>query len=89
MKRSARASEIDRPVCRLACSPTPATIGESSNRNRATSWCLDGLMNIARTLDCSSAEALGIQLVAALGAFRGGAEPLDDETIIVMRRTDI
>ena len=49
----------------------------------------DGLMNIARTLDCSSAEALGIQLVAALGAFRGDAEPLDDETIIVMRRNDI
>jgi sigma-B regulation protein RsbU (phosphoserine phosphatase) len=49
----------------------------------------DGLMNMARALDSSSAEALGTQLVSALRAFRGDAEPLDDETIIVMRRNDI
>jgi phosphoserine phosphatase RsbU/P len=47
---------------------------------------LNGLMNMARALDCNSPEALGIRLTSALHAFRGGAEPLDDETIIVMRR---
>jgi phosphoserine phosphatase RsbU/P len=49
----------------------------------------DGLMNMARGLDSSSAEALGTQLAAALCAFRGNGKPLDDETIIVMRRNDI
>lgn len=49
----------------------------------------DGLMNMARALDSSSAEALGTQLASALRAFRGDGEPLDDETIIVMRRNDI
>jgi phosphoserine phosphatase RsbU/P len=49
----------------------------------------DGLMNMVRALDPSSAEALGTRLVAALRAFRGADEPLDDETIIVMRRNDI
>jgi phosphoserine phosphatase RsbU/P len=48
----------------------------------------DGLMDMARALDSSSAEALGTQLASALRAFRGGAKPLDDETIIVMRRND-
>jgi sigma-B regulation protein RsbU (phosphoserine phosphatase) len=48
----------------------------------------DGLMNMARALDRSSAEALGTQLASALRAFRGDAEPLDDETIIVMGRND-
>ena len=47
---------------------------------------LNGLMNIARTIDCNSSEALGTRLTSALHAFRGGVEPLDDETIIVMRR---
>jgi hypothetical protein len=42
---------------------------------------------MVRTLDSSSAEALGTQLESALRAFRGGAEPLDDETIIVLKRT--
>jgi sigma-B regulation protein RsbU (phosphoserine phosphatase) len=41
----------------------------------------DGLMNMARALDPSSAEALGTQLASALWAFRGDGEPLDDETI--------
>jgi sigma-B regulation protein RsbU (phosphoserine phosphatase) len=49
----------------------------------------DGLMNIARALDPSSAEALGTQLASALRTFRGDREPLDDETIIVMRRNDL
>ena len=48
----------------------------------------DGLMNMARALDASSAEALGTQLASALRAFRGDGKPLDDETIIVMRRND-
>jgi hypothetical protein len=46
-------------------------------------------MNMTRALDSRSAEALGTQLASALRAFRGGGEPLDDETIIVMRRNDI
>ena len=49
----------------------------------------DGLMNMARGLDSSSAEALGTQLASALRAFRGDGERLDDETLIVMRRNDI
>ena len=49
----------------------------------------DGLMNMARALDSSSAEALGTQLASALRAFRGDGEPLDDETIIVLRRNDV
>lgn len=48
----------------------------------------DGLVNMARALDSSSAEALGTQLTSAVRAFRGDGEPLDDETIIVMRRND-
>jgi sigma-B regulation protein RsbU (phosphoserine phosphatase) len=46
----------------------------------------DGLMNMARELDASSAEAFGVQLTSALRLFRGGVEPADDETIIVLRR---
>jgi sigma-B regulation protein RsbU (phosphoserine phosphatase) len=49
----------------------------------------DGLMSIARGLDASSAQAFGTQLTSALRAFRGGGEPLDDQTIIVLRRNDI
>jgi phosphoserine phosphatase RsbU/P len=47
----------------------------------------DGLQDIARTLDPSSAEAFGVQLTRALSAFREGQEPADDETIIVLQRT--
>ena len=46
----------------------------------------DGLMNIARGLDRSSAEAFGMQLTSALRDFRGGVDALDDETIIVLQR---
>jgi phosphoserine phosphatase RsbU/P len=49
----------------------------------------DGLVTIARGLDATSAEAFGAQLTAALGAFRAGDEPLDDQTIIVLRRDNI
>lgn len=49
----------------------------------------DQLMSIARGLDASSAEAFGTQLTAALHAFRGGEEPLDDQTIIVLRSHDL
>jgi phosphoserine phosphatase RsbU/P len=49
----------------------------------------DGLMSIARGLDASSAEAFGGQLTAALDAFRAGGQPLDDQTIIVLRRNDV
>jgi phosphoserine phosphatase RsbU/P len=48
----------------------------------------DGLMSIARGLDATSAEAFGAQLTAAVSAFRAGGEPLDDQTIIVLRRND-
>lgn len=46
----------------------------------------EGLMALARTLDVRSAEAFGLQLAEAVRAFRGGAVPRDDETIIVMQR---
>lgn len=44
----------------------------------------DGLMSVARALSSHSAEAVGAQLASALRAFRGEAEPIDDETIIVI-----
>ena len=46
----------------------------------------DDLMTLARTLDPSSAETLGTQLLEAVTAFRGGQAPEDDETIIVLQR---
>jgi sigma-B regulation protein RsbU (phosphoserine phosphatase) len=49
----------------------------------------NGLMNMVRTAESSSAEALGTQLASALRAFRGDREALDDETIIVMRSNDL
>ena len=48
----------------------------------------DGLMSIARGLDARSTEAFGPQLTAAISSFRTGGEPLDDQTIIVLRRND-
>jgi len=48
----------------------------------------EGLINMVRSLDSSSAETLGTQLISALRIFRGNAEPLDDVTIIVLRRND-
>jgi sigma-B regulation protein RsbU (phosphoserine phosphatase) len=49
----------------------------------------DRLMSIGRGLNPSSAEAFGTQLTSALRAFRGGREPQDDQTIIVLRWNDI
>ena len=49
----------------------------------------DGLMNLARELDASSAEAFGTQLTTAVRDFRGGVEAGDDETIIVLRRSPL
>jgi sigma-B regulation protein RsbU (phosphoserine phosphatase) len=46
----------------------------------------DDLMTLARTLDPSSAETLGTQLLEAVTAFRGRQAPEDDETIIVLQR---
>jgi sigma-B regulation protein RsbU (phosphoserine phosphatase) len=46
----------------------------------------DGLLAMLQALDPSSAEALGIQLTASLRAYRGGQQPTDDETIIVLQR---
>lgn len=48
----------------------------------------DRLMNIARSLDPRSSEVFGAQLTLALEAFREGTEPVDDQTIIVLRRTN-
>jgi sigma-B regulation protein RsbU (phosphoserine phosphatase) len=47
----------------------------------------DGLMTLARALDRASAEAFGNQLLASLAQFRGQAEPVDDQTIIVLLAT--
>jgi len=47
----------------------------------------DGLMNIARELDSSSAESFGIGLTSRLDAFREGTEAADDTTVIVLQRT--
>lgn len=47
----------------------------------------DGLMSLLSTLDTRSADAFGVELTRALGAFRGGQEPADDETIVVLQRT--
>jgi phosphoserine phosphatase RsbU/P len=49
----------------------------------------DGLMNIARDIDVSSADAFGVQLTSALHAFRGGAECPDDQTVIVLKKESI
>jgi phosphoserine phosphatase RsbU/P len=46
----------------------------------------DGLMNIARDLDPSSAETFGTELTSALRGFRGEVAATDDETIIVLQR---
>ena len=46
----------------------------------------DDLMTLARALNPTSAETFGMQLVEAVSEFRGGREPEDDETIIVLQR---
>jgi phosphoserine phosphatase RsbU/P len=49
----------------------------------------DRLLDISRSLDTSSAEAFGMQLTESLKNFREGAEPQDDQTIIVLRRNAV
>jgi sigma-B regulation protein RsbU (phosphoserine phosphatase) len=46
----------------------------------------DDLLTLARALNPSSAETFGVRLVEAVGEFRGGRAPEDDETIIVLQR---
>jgi len=46
----------------------------------------DGLLRMLRALDSRSPEVFGLQLTSALRAFRGGKEPTDDETILVLQR---
>jgi sigma-B regulation protein RsbU (phosphoserine phosphatase) len=46
----------------------------------------DGLMDLVRGLDPSSADVFGAELRAALRGFRGGQAAADDETIIVVQR---
>jgi phosphoserine phosphatase RsbU/P len=47
----------------------------------------DGLMEMVRAFEPGSAEAVGVQLTAALRTFCGGQVPADDQTIIVLQRT--
>lgn len=47
-----------------------------------------GLMRLVQSLDHTCADRFGVQLVSALDRFRHGAEQLDDQTIIVVRRND-
>jgi sigma-B regulation protein RsbU (phosphoserine phosphatase) len=49
----------------------------------------DGLMNIVRELESSSAEVFGTSLTSALRGFRSSVEPRDDETIIVLQAVAI
>ena len=46
----------------------------------------DRLMTLAQAADPSSAETFGEQLVEAVGQFRRGRVPEDDETIVVLQR---
>ena len=46
----------------------------------------DDLLTLARTLNTNSPETFGVQLAEAVGEFRGGSVPEDDETIIVLQR---
>jgi len=46
----------------------------------------DDLMKLAEALAPESAETFGVQLVDAIGQFRGGRAPDDDETVIVLQR---
>ena len=48
-----------------------------------------GLMRLVQSLDRTCADRFGVQLVSALDRFRHGAEQLDDQTIIVVRRNDV
>ena len=47
----------------------------------------DNLIGLARSLQPTSAETFGTQLVHAVTEFRAGRPPEDDETIIVLQRS--
>ena len=49
----------------------------------------NGLMEMVQSLDHTSVDRFGTQLVSALNRFRGGAEQLDDQTLIVIQRNDV
>ena len=62
--------------------------GASEATNQAeTELGRDGLMNLARGLDPTSAQAFGMQLIQGIRSFREGVAAADDETIIVLQRT--
>jgi sigma-B regulation protein RsbU (phosphoserine phosphatase) len=46
----------------------------------------DSLMALAQAADRSAVETFGEQLAEAVGRFRGGRVPEDDETIVVLQR---
>jgi serine phosphatase RsbU (regulator of sigma subunit) len=49
----------------------------------------DGLIDLVRAVDVKFPESMGPRLASELSAFRGDAEPQDDQTIIIMRVNDI
>jgi sigma-B regulation protein RsbU (phosphoserine phosphatase) len=49
----------------------------------------EGLIELLRAVDLTSPEALGTRLVSELRAFRGDGAALDDQTIIVISRSDV
>jgi sigma-B regulation protein RsbU (phosphoserine phosphatase) len=78
---------------RMVVKPAPGDLivlysdGVSEATNLAgTELGRDDLLTLARSLDGMSAETFGMQLAAAVGQFRGGRVPEDDETIIVLQR---
>jgi len=62
-------------------------VSEATN-SAGTELGRDGLLDLVRPIDVRSPEALGTRLAAALRAFREGEAPQDDQTIIVMQRSD-
>jgi len=79
---------------RLVIKPHPGDIvllysdgvSEATNAD-GTELGRDGLVELLRTVDLTSPEAVGTGLVSALRAFRGDAPLQDDQTIIVMSAT--
>ena len=63
--------------------------GSEANSPTGNELGLNGLMTMVRALDTTSAEGFGTQLVSALDNYRGGGEPEDDQTVIVIRKKDI
>jgi len=50
---------------------------------------VNGLLNLARELPTNSPSATGEALLAAIEIYRGSARPEDDETIVVLARTEM